>query len=258
MKINKHTSWSSLNANKTKTASRWKAGPGRGIIRGGNYRLHPLWPSSSPEVGGNSLCPSLGALQCGLQRPAPMAFNVYCPIAFPWPSPPYAAQPLSEGPPPIGQPNHPLPWLAVFASPNPSAVVLCLYRLSNFSATVLCPRGPSGLTDCLTTLCSSGLGPAPLYQLPRHCPTQCCCFHLIVEWRIYGWSIHSCSSTAYKSQLLGKETGSSSITLCSSRNKENKLLPKPFAFSPIPLCFALILQHHTGVSQKGSVIMDNP
>lgn len=111
--------------------------------------------------------------QFGLPRPSSHGLLMYYPISFPWPFPPYAAQPLSQGPLSIGWPNHPCHGvLAVFASLNPYATALCLYMLSNFSAIVLCPQGPSGLMDCLTTLCSSGLCPAPL--LPAATTSESC------------------------------------------------------------------------------------
>lgn len=90
-----------------------------------------------------------------------------CPISFPWPSPPHAAQPvrvlfLSDSPtiPCHSNVSPMVCWL--FASSNPSTPVLCLYMLSNFSTTILCPQDPSGLTDYPTILCSSGLCLAPL------------------------------------------------------------------------------------------------
>ena len=93
-----------------------------------------------------------------------MAFSCVLPNFFPMALSPYAAQPvrvlfLSDSP---TIPCHGNMSRMVFASPNPSATVLCLYMLSNFSTTLLCPQGPSGLMDCLTILCSSGLCPAPL------------------------------------------------------------------------------------------------
>lgn len=115
---------------------------------GRHYTLHLLGTSCLPEVGGSSLCPCKGPLM-------------------------YTAQFLSHGLPLYmlpnhsaralclwDDPNHPLPWqclcqgvLATWACYTLSAMDLCLYLLSSFSATVLFPWGlqkplPSAPVSC--------------------------------------------------------------------------------------------------------------
>lgn len=126
--------------------------------------------------------PGLSA-SVGLPRPSTMAFfSLVLPNSFLWLSALYGAQPLSQGPLPVGWPNHPLQWQCLCQSvlavhlPSPychdplpihakfSATVLCLWRLYNPEALALCsyelPR-PSDPIDYLTTLSICGIVPSP-------------------------------------------------------------------------------------------------
>lgn len=159
------------------------------------WKLHLLRTSSCPEFGGSSLCPSQGTL------PVWDAKALYHGLLLM-----YTAQFPSHGPLSQMLPNHSSRVSFLWDGPiiychgNVSAMVcwLCLLAQTllplssayscSFPATVLCPQGPSGPTDCLTTLCHSGLCPVPLLPAvttSASCqialPPQYCCFHLIAE-----------------------------------------------------------------------------
>lgn len=96
---------------KTKTAPRCKAGAGRVPCRGENYKLHLLWTSGSPKVGGCSLRPCQGPLtvwatQALYYGPLLCIAQFLSHSLLPYMLPNHSARALCLW----DDPNHPLPW----------------------------------------------------------------------------------------------------------------------------------------------------
>lgn len=132
--------------------------------RGGNHGLHLPWTSWRPEVGGSNLYPCHGPLPvCGLPRASTTALScvlpnffpmAFCPVCCPTTQPGPSAYGMTTAIPCHGNVSARVCWLCMLATPF--AMVFCLYMLSNFSATALCPCGlhnpgepwPSALVSC--------------------------------------------------------------------------------------------------------------